>query len=236
MMIRILLASVFALPLLLPASALAQGGPYRVDDSTILPPGGVKLDAAAGFSFRRPREAEFTLTPAATFRVLPMAEFSLGIARSAEAAEGRAWPTRLSPRVKIELVPLSEDRPFGLALATGLAWRTAPGATRLETLDAAGILSVRPAEPLTLNLNLGLERDREARRTAPVWGVGAAWEVTEGTALIAALSGSDRGRNALQAGVRQALGEGLPTLDLVLGRNLSELRGSWLVLGLTAEF
>lgn len=236
-MIRLLLASLLVLPLLLPAPALAQGGPYRVDDAAILAPGGVKLDAAWGLSVRRPREAEFSLTPAATFRFLPMAEVSLGIARSAEAAAaGREWATRLSPRVKIELLPFSEDRPFGLALATGLSWRTAPGANRLETLEAVGILSVRPAAALTLNANLGVERDREARRTAPLWGLGAAWEVADGTALIAAVSGSDRGRSALQAGVRQGLGEGLPMLDLVLGRNLSDRRGSWLVLGLTAEF
>ncbi|MCX7685881.1 MAG: hypothetical protein N2Z67_11510 [Acetobacteraceae bacterium] len=230
-------ACLLALALLPPAPALAQGGPYRVDESAILAPGRAKLDAAFGLSFRRPREAEVTLPPAAPFRVLPMAEVSLGLSRSAEAADpGRAWATRLSPRVKIELLPLSEDRPFGLAVATGLTWRTAPGATRLETLEAVGILSVRPAEPLTLNLNLGVERDREARRTAPLWGLGAAWELREGTALIAAASGSDRGRAALQGGVRQALGERLPVLDLVLGRNLSDRRGSWLVLGLTAEF
>jgi hypothetical protein len=232
-----LLPALLLLPLLLPAPALAQGGPYRVDDSAILAPGRAKLDGAFGVSLRRPREIEATLTPAATFRFLPMAEVSLGLSRSAEAAEGgRGWATRIAPRVKIELLPLSEDRPFGLALATGAAWRTAPGATTLETLQAVGILSVRPAEALTLNLNLGVERDREERRTAPLWGVGAAWEVREGTALIAALSGSDRGRSALQGGLRQGLGEGLPTLDLVLGRNLSDRRGSWLVLGLTAEF
>jgi hypothetical protein len=236
-MTRALLALSAALPLLLQAPALAQGGPYRVDDAAILATGGVKLDAAWGISFRRPRETEVSLTPAATFRFLPRAEISLGIARSAEAAaSGREWATRLSPRVKIELVPLAEDSPFGLALATGLSWRTAPGANRLETLEAIGILSVRPAEALTLNLNLGAERDREARRTAPRWGLGAAWEVVGGTALVAASSGSDRGRAALQGGVRQSLGEGLPTLDLVLGRNLSDRRGSWLVLGLTAEF
>jgi len=235
-MIRFLPAFLL-LPLLVPAPALAQGGPYRVDDSAILAPGGVKLDAAFGVSLRRPREIEATLTPAATFRVLPMAEVSLGLSRAAEAADaGRGWATRIAPRVKIELLPLAEDRPFGLSIATGLAWRTAPGAARLETLDAVGILSVRPAEALTLNLNLGLERDREERRTAPLWGVGAAWELRDGTALIAALSGSDRGRSALQGGLRQGLGDGLPTLDLVLGRNLSDRRGSWLVLGLTAEF
>jgi hypothetical protein len=235
-MIRFLPAFLL-LPLLVPAPALAQGGPYRVDDSAILAPGAAKLDAAFGAALRRPRELEATLTPAVTFRFLPMAEFSLGLSRSAEAAEtGRGWATRLSPRVKIEVLPLAEDRRFGLAIATGLAWRTAPGATRLETLDAVGILSVRPAEPLTLSLNLGLERDREAGRTAPLWGVGAAWEVQEGTALIAALSGSDRGRSALQGGLRQGLGEGLPTLDVVLGRNLSDRRGAWVVLGLTAEF
>jgi hypothetical protein len=236
-MIRLLLASLVALPLLLPALALAQGGPYRVDDAAILAPGSAKLEATWGFSFRRPREADITLTPAATFRLLPMAEFSLGIARSAEVAVGgREWATRLSPRVKIELVPLSEERPIGLAVAAGLSWRTASGANRLETLEALGILSLRAAEPLTVHVNLGLERDREVRRTAPLWGLGAAWEVADGTALIAAVSGSDRGRSALEAGVRQGLGEGLPTLDLVLGRNLSDRGGSWLVLGLTAEF
>jgi hypothetical protein len=239
------------------SAALAQGGPFRVDDSGVEEAGTIKLEASGAFSLDGRREREFSIRPGFTPELLPFVEFSLGLTRSAEGrdpedAKRRFWGTRLEPEAKVELVPV-ERHGVGLGLKVGAAWRLSAqrlgadvdpevaGLRRLESLSAAGIATLRPLESLALNLNLGVERDRIDRRTAPLWGVGAAWRAVEdspigGTTLIAEVSGSDRRRSAVQAGLRQTLFEERLDLDLVLGRNLSDERATWLIGGIAVRF
>jgi hypothetical protein len=242
---------VLGLAALAPAPALAQGGPFRVDDSGITEPGRYKIEAFAGFSTQASRERQFTITPGTTLSLLPFVEFSLGISRSGDAREpddsGKRlfWTTTLEPQAKIELLPLDRHG-IGLALKGGLAWRASaqrpaaaeddPSFRRTESVFGLGIVSVQPFEPLQLNLNLGAERDRIAGRTAPLWGIGANYAVLEQTRLIAEASGQDRGRAALQAGIRQTVLDGQVDLDLVVGRNLSDEKATWLILGTAVRF
>lgn len=255
-LIRSLAVAATVLPLSLSA-ALAQGGPFRVDDSGVEEAGTLKLEALGAFSVNRGREREVSVRPAFVPAALPFVEFSLGLTRGAEArdpddAKRRFWATRLEPEAKVEILPV-ERFGIGLGAKAGAAWRLsaqrlgadedpdAPGFRRLETLFATGIATVRPIEALALNLNLGVERDRIDRRTAPLWGVGVAWRAIEespigGTTLIAEVSGSDRGRSAVQAGLRQSLFDDRLDLDLVVGRNLSDERATWLVGGFAVRF
>lgn len=195
--------------------ALAQGGPYRVDDSEIAPPGTVKLEGYGSFSVNRARERGYTLTPGGTFEALPFVEFSVELARDGEARGDeadklRVWSSGVSPQLKVSILPL-ERHGVGLALKAGVSYLTAaqqPAADpetprrfrRLDLPFATAIVSVAPIEGVTVSANLGVEHDRTETRTAPTWGLGAAWEAIETVSLIGAVSGTDRGRAALQGG------------------------------------
>ncbi len=238
-------------------AALAQGGPFRVDDSGVEAAGTIKLEAFGAFSATRSREREVSFRPGFVATALPFVEFSLGLARGAEArdpedAKRRFWATRLEPEAKLEVLPVDRHG-IGLAVRVGAAWRLSaqrlgadvdpdqPGFRRLETLFSTAIATVQPIEALALNLNLGVERDRIDRRTAPLWGVGVVWRAMAdgpvgGTALIAEVSGSDRKRSAVQVGMRQSLSEDRLDLDLVVGRNLTDERATWLIGGVAVRF
>jgi len=231
--------------------ALAQGGPYRVDDAAIAAPGTFKLESYGAFSVNRSRERAYTVTPGATFAALPFVEFSLGLERAGEARGDdadklRFWSTVVSPQAKVALLPI-ERHGIGLALKTGFSYRTAlqrpePDADapqrfrRLDLPFATAIVSVAPIESVTVSANLGVEYDRTETRAAPTWGLGAAWEAIESLSLIGAVSGSDRGRAALQAGLRKTVLDGRLDLDVALGRNLSDERATWIIAGFAARF
>lgn len=255
--IRLLFALAFILLMTLDR-VHAQGGPFLVDDAAIGESGAAQLETIAGFSLQRSRERVFSVRPAYTLAAAPL-QLSLGIARDGlargdDGPKRRFWGTSLSPEAKLRLVDLDADGRIGLALRTGVSWRAAlqrpgpaededeaPRFRRLESIYGLGIASFRLVERVTLNLNAGLERDRAEGRTEPLWGVGAAWvalpETPLGTTtLIAEASGTDRGRAALQAGLRQTLWDDRVDLDLVVGRNLTDERASWLVFGVTGRF
>jgi hypothetical protein len=245
-----LAASLAAAPALAP-KALAQGGPYRVDDAAIADPGTFKLEAYGSFSVNRSRERGYTLTPGATLDALPFVEYSVELAREAEARGDeedklRFWSTGVSPQLKVALLPI-ERHGIGVALKAGVTYLTSaqrpppdPDAPqrfrRLDLPFATAIVSVAPVDAVTVSVNLGVEYDRTETRTSPTWGVGAAWEAIDTVSLIGAVSGTDRGRAALQAGVRKSVLDGRLDLDLVLGRNLSDERATWITAGFAARF
>lgn len=245
-------------PVLLFAPLHAQAGAFAVDDSAVGAAGEVSLDLVAGVSVNRARERVFAATPAYTLQAIPL-QLSLdlardGLARGDDGPKRRFWGTSLSPEAKLRLVDLDANGRIGLAVATGLSWRAslqrpgpaedegeAPRFRRLESVYGLGIASFRLVEGVTLNLNAGVERDRVAGRTQPLWGLGATWQVFESeslgeTSLIAEGFGSDRGRTGLQAGIRQTVHRGRIDLDLAVGRNLSDERATWLVFGVTGRF
>lgn len=236
----------------------AQGGPFLVDDAAVGEPGSAQLETIARFSQQRSRERLFSLRPAYTLEPVPL-QLSLGVVRdgSARGDEGpkrRFWGTALEPEAKLRLLDLDTHGRLGFALKAGLSWRSAlqhpgPGEDaedtapfrRLESVFGLGIASFRLVHGLTLNVNAGVERDRVEGRTQPLWGVGTAWAVLPetplgATTLIAEASGTDRGRAALQAGLRQTVFDDRIDVDLVLGRNLTEERATWLVFGITSRF
>jgi hypothetical protein len=232
--------------------AHAQGGPFRVDDTGITDPGGFKLEGWSAFSTQRSRERSVVLGAGTTLTALPFIEFTLAMARDGEARNDedsenrRLWSTAVLPSLKAEILPL-DTHGIGLALSAGFSYRTAfhrptpdPDApARLRRLDApfaTAIVSVAPIESVTLNLNLGVEHDRMETRTAPTWGVGAAWQASERIALVGETFGSDRGRTGLQGGLRYSALEGRLDLDLVLGRNLTDERATWLTLGFATRW
>jgi hypothetical protein len=159
-----------------PVAASAEGGPFRVDNVGVEEAGTIKLESFGAFSVNPSREREVSVRPGFVPTALPFVEFSLGLTRSAEACDpddGRRpfWATRLEPEAKVELFPV-ERFGIGLGVKTGAAWRLsaqragagadadpdAPGVRRPETLFAAGIATVRPVEPLALNLDLVVGR------------------------------------------------------------------------------
>jgi hypothetical protein len=57
------LASALAAAPAFAPKALAQGGPYRVDDAAIAAPGTFKIEAYGSFSANRSRERGYTVIP-----------------------------------------------------------------------------------------------------------------------------------------------------------------------------
>ena len=255
--LRVALALVCCLA---PAAAQAQGGAFRVDDAAVGDPGASQLETLAGASLNRSRERVFSARLGHTLALFPALQLSLGVerdgsARGEETERGkrRFWGTTLAPEAKLRLLDLDGHGRLGLAAKAGLGWRSslhraraedddeAAPFRRLETVFGLGIATIRLTETVTVNVNGGIERDRIDRRTAPLWGVGTAWRAVAdspigSTTLIAEVSGSDRGRSAVQAGLRQTLFEERLDLDLVLGRNLSDERATWLVGAIAVRF
>jgi len=260
MMIVRLTAALAAALCFAPAAAHAQGGAFRVDDAAVGDPGRSQIETIAAFSLGRARERLFSARLGHTLAVFPALQLSLGVERDGAArgdepdlGKRRFWGTTLAPEAKLRLLDAEEHGRLGLAVKGGLGWRSslqrgrgedgeeAVPFRRLESAFGLGIATLRLAETVSVNLNGGVERDRVAGRTQPLWGLGASWRVfgdspLGATTLVAEASGTDRGRAALQGGLRQTVFEERVDLDLVLGRNLSDERASWLVVGLTARF
>ena len=175
-----LAAALAAAPAFAP-KALAQGGPYRVDDAAIAAPGTFKLEAYGSFSVNRSRERSYTVTRGATFAALPFVEFSLGLDRAADARGDeedklRFWSTGVSPQAKVALLPI-ERHGIGVALKAGVTYLTSAqrpppdldAPTRFRRLDlpfATAIVSVAQVESMTVSANLGVEYDRTETRTS----------------------------------------------------------------------
>ncbi|MDW8444446.1 MAG: hypothetical protein RML45_09170 [Acetobacteraceae bacterium] len=257
MRVLLLLAAIALASLTAAQQAGAQGGPFLVDDAAVGAPGAAQVETVGRFSVNGARERVFSVRPGYTLDALPL-QLSLGVVRDGlsrgdDGPKRRFWGTALEPEAKLRLLDLDAHGRVGLALKTGLSWRASQqraGASdedeaapfrRLESAFGLGIASFRLSEGLTVNLNAGVERDRLESRTQPLWGIGAGWTVLPETALgstrlIAEASGTDRGRAALQAGLRQTVFDDRVDLDLVVGRNLSDERATWLVFGLATRF
>lgn len=213
----------FASGLLLPPSLLASGGPFAVDDAEIVD----RCQIESGWLRRDGNASLGYFAPSCTLADI---EWTLRLSRlreDGEAGNAAGLQTKLVLR-EADLLP-------GLALAAGVEGGTS--SWRAESLYAYLALSHDLAEFLRLNANLGHARERVARLSSTTYGIGFDWRLGERLHLIGERFGDDRGsRPGSQLGLRGILDPDRLHLDLVLGRNLEDLAGTWFGAGLVFEF
>ncbi|MCH8489547.1 MAG: hypothetical protein LAT81_06395 [Oceanicaulis sp.] len=224
------LAGVLALGLtpVLTAPALANGGPYAVDDAGIATPGMFKLETWSSFASNGDRV--YLASPGFTLEALPFIEFELTVE---SRRSDHDWATTIAPAAKIALRDIDEHG-YGLALSIGSGHA---GVIRnADTVYAVVPLSVPVNDHLNLHFNAGVERDLTENDTVGVWGMAAQVMAHDRLELIGEVYGSEGNRPGWQAGVRPYVFDGNVALEIAYGRNLDGERADWLTLGLSLEF
>ncbi|MFM8768306.1 MAG: hypothetical protein ACKOD9_11245 [Rubrivivax sp.] len=160
-------------------------------------------------------------------------QVALALSRTADGAD-REQGLRLGG--KTELWSAGGDEGAALTLAWGLSGaRAAAGGWKTAGLDARAVLSM-PAGPLTWHLNLGHERDSQARSGSTVWGVGVEHEGFGALAPMAELFGSDREASWWNLGLRYTIAKDKAYLDMSYGRQMSSGTPSLLTAGFKLVF
>ncbi len=214
--------------MLAPAAVFAAGGPYAVDDAAVLEAGTCQVDAFASFGDES-REA-YVLAPSCVSGFAPWLEAGVAVER---AHEGGAWGTVVEPGLKAVFGEI-EEAGLSFGLSSGLVYdRTARS---VAGYSLVGLVSVELAEPMTINLNAGYERDRAAAADHFVWGAGTVFQANENLAFIAETFGQDEGKTGFQAGFRPTIFNGRVDLDFVYGRNITGESGNWFSAGTSVRF
>lgn len=211
-----------------PNVAAASGGAFAVDDAGVGAPGECKVEAWTSFARNDDRIA--AVAPACAVSLGRPVEFGAQFDRARSAGE---WGTGLSLKAKTSIVPLTDDGPFGIAIAGGAGFDL----TARETAEWFVTLpvSIRLAEPLLLNLNIGGLWDRIGSRSYLTWGAGLAWSLTERVAIVGEVFGQDSEKPGAQLGLRYTPFEQID-FDLIYGRNLTGERADWITLGVNVRF
>jgi len=205
------------------APAWAASGPYVVDDSEILDPGGCKLEAWASRGGTGDHLA--VVSPACTFTALP--PFELGVTFARGRADG-VYDTLIGPKLKTSLLPIER---FGVGVGFMVSGGYSTSLDRAESVTAFVPLTVVPVDALRLSLNLGWSWDRASHRHYSFSGLGGEWQLHPRLALVAEAYGLDSGRWGKQIGLRPTLIEDLLDLDLVYGHDIDGSRSDWFSLG-----
>jgi hypothetical protein len=160
-------------------------------------------------------------------------QVALALTRTTDGAD-RERGVRLGG--KTELWSAGGDDGAALTLAWGVSGaRGATGGWKTAGVDARAVVSM-PAGPLTWHLNLGHERDTQARSSSTVWGVALEHEGFGALAPMAELFGNDREAPWWNLGLRYTVAKDKAYLDLSYGRQMSRGTPSLLTAGFKLVF
>ena len=215
---RIALVAAVAMPALAYGqAACAAGGHYAVDDAEILGPERCHIDV--WYAYGDQRNDDFTLQPACN----PWTNLELGFGVSRLQRDGTR-DTIVELAAKRVFRQLEQGR-YGW----GMAVTTAHGGAldRIEAATAYLPVSVKLAEALQMNYNLGWAYERQESGNM-LWGVGGDASLTPRYNLIAEAYGARGGETELQAGLRYNLPAW--TVDVSYGRAWDGA-DDWVVLG-----
>ena len=137
---------------------------------------------------------------------------------------------------KTELWSAGGDNGAALTLAWGFSGaRAAAGGWKSSAVDARAVVSI-PAGPLTWHLNVGHERDTQARSSTTAWGLAMEHEGYGPLAPMAELFGSDREAPWWNLGLRYTITKGKAFIDMSYGRQMSGGTPSLLTAGFKMVF
>jgi hypothetical protein len=237
---RFLLAIAIALA---PASALAAGGAFVVDDTGIGNPGDCKVES--WMSFASNHDFIAATSPACVVKLAIPFELGGQLQRSRDDG---AWGTSGTLKAKANLIPL-EKHPFGLAIAGGATWDLITGASTGGFVNVPISFQVR--EDFRINVNGGWLYDNVAKISYATWGAGFEWNFVKPLTLIGEVYG--------QAGALPAVNPGDPPpsntlveprtqlglrftprdnidIDVIWGHNITGENAHWGTLGLNIRF
>lgn len=160
-------------------------------------------------------------------------QLSLGASR---ASGGGASETGLRLGGKTELWRGTGDDAAAFTLGWGVSGaRVAGSGWKTGLLEAVAVASV-PLGGVTLHLNLGHERDVQARASATVWGLAAEHEGFGPWAPMAEFFGDDRGAPWWNLGLRYTLAKDQAFVDLSYGRQMTGGRPTLVTAGFKFVF
>lgn len=216
---------------LLPAGALAAGGPFVVDDAEIGDPGSCKVETRASLADNR--DAVIVASPGCVVNLGRPVEVA---GEFAHARSGGEWGSSFTVKAKTNLVPIGPGR-FGLGLVAGTSVDLT--GRRFDGVFVMVPVSFQLHESLRLNVNGGWLHDPVADSHAATWGVGLSWQVARRLSVIGEVFGAAGAdvdhRPGMQAGLRLTPQENFD-IDLVYGRNLGGEQANWITVGLTLRF
>jgi hypothetical protein len=226
-----------------PASALAAGGAFVVDDVDIDKPGACKVESWASAASNHDFSA--VTSPACVVKLgIPV---ELGGLLQRSRSDG-AWSTTGALKAKVNLIP-AENHPFGLAISGFSSWNMASGA------NTGGFINVPVTIPINnkfkINVNGGWLYDNVAKIGYATWGAGFEWGFVDKFTLIGEVFG--------QAGTLPAVNPGDPPppnatveprtqlglrftpqenidIDVIWGHNVTGENSQWGTLGLNVRF
>ena len=213
---------------------LSQAGrPLQTEDAGVLEAKTCEVEGVTG-------RARVAGTPSARDNALQLgcgvgfsSQLALAVSTSDEGTD-RQRGLRLGG--KTEVWSAGGDDGAALTLAWGVSRaRAAAGRWKTALLDARAVVSL-PAGPLAWHLNLGHERDHQARSSTTVWGVAAEHEGFGALAPMAEIFGDDRGAPWWNLGLRYTLAKDKAYLDLSYGQQMSRGTPSLLTAGLKLAF
>ena len=122
---------------------------------------------------------------------------------------------------KTELWSAGGDAGAALTLAWGVSGARAAGSSwKTAGVDARAVVSV-PAGPLTWHLNVGHERDTQARSSTTAWGLALEHEGFGPLAPMAEFFGNDREAAWWNLGLRYTLAKDKAYIDMSYGRQMT---------------
>jgi hypothetical protein len=237
---RLLLEMLMALA---PASALAAGGAFVVDDVDVDKPGACKVESWASAASNHDFSA--VTSPACVVKLgIPV---ELGGLLQRSRSDG-VWNTTGALKAKANLIP-TENHPFGLAISGFSSWDLASGANN------SGFVNVPVTIPINakfkINLNGGWLYDNVAKLSYATWGAGFEWGFADKFTLIGEVFGQAGALPAVnpgdppspnsiveprtQIGVRFTPQENID-IDVIWGHNVTGENAQWGTLGLNVRF
>ena len=209
------------------------GRPLQTEDAGILGAKTCELEGAAG----RVRVAGSATVKDSSLQwacgLGAQRQLALAVTSTADGAD-RERGLRLGG--KTEVWSAGGDEGAALTLAWGVtSARVSGGHWKSAGLEARAVASL-PAGPLTWHLNLGHERDVQARSSATVWGIAAEHEGFGALAPMAEIFGDDRGAPWWNLGLRYTLAKNKAYVDLSYGRQMSGGTPSLLTVGFKLVF
>lgn len=159
-------------------------------------------------------------------------QFSLGVSRATSAA-ARDQGLRLGGKTEVwsagkEGAAITIAWGASAGKATGASWKKG-------SLEAVAVATV-PASGLAWHLNLGHERDLQAKASTTVWGLAAEHPGFGSWAPMAEIVGNDREAPWWNLGLRWTLSEERAFVDLSWGRQIRPGRPTLLTAGFKFVF